>query len=217
MKTYHIVFLFSLIFICNTNAERMRYTCEFVRDSRLIGVWSSKEIVNGKFGTPSILIKGKVSTIKKFKDKRYNKVLDRILKGEKLILIDLWDGHYFTLPYNKENHDMIKFLIKQDKVFETWDKLTIKSQIENSDLIVKAKAMKPQSRRGCIADHPIVPEKTYKGKKAKKHYIAYSSNYKLNKDYLFLIQKQPGTGPNYRVMKAIPWSEADKYLKALKQ
>ena len=219
-----IIILCLCMFTVSTFAKRLPYTHEILSGADLVGIWTANEVKKGKLTGPQKLLKGDPGLAPRIKDKKLAGIIKKLKDGEKLILVIFKireevriASNHGVFEANDKNIKMIKDIINQQiKGAQSWPKFSIKEQIENSALIV----------RGKIIDKGRLPRSqfikvhtTYKGDKKASISIYPVSGMKLaseSEDSLFLVQKMSGTGPEFIVMKKIPWKESEPYLKLLK-
>ena len=221
MKT--IVCLCLLLIIQSASARRLPYTSEIISSADLVGIWTAKEVEEGKLKAPAMVMKGDPALAPMLKGKELGPVLERLEKGERLILTIFEIGGKVSIAKNHgvftasdENIQMIKSIINQRAAKRDWAKMPIEQQVESSSIIVRGKI----KDRGTLPRfQSIQVQAIFKGEKVDSLSIYPVAGIELmgeSADCLFLVQKRLGTGPAYQVMRMIPWGKSQEYLAHVK-
>jgi hypothetical protein len=207
--------------IFTAQAKRMQYTCELVEQAQLIGIWETKDLAKN-IRSPKSILKGDLKVLKgiTIDTSRLDYILNKAKDKQVILIFQIYNkqAHVRTTLWNetsfKKNLETTHAIIKQMALMKKWKSLSKEEQISASDLIVSGQAK--DSGKVCPTLHYIKTEKVYKGKPSDRLSVITIKYESLNSDSLFLMQKQPGSGPAYRVMGIIPAKEAKKYLILLK-
>lgn len=151
---------------------------------------------------------------------RLNRVLREIVDHKWYILfLGINDGRVDIIgdrgyiECNGITEKVIDDIVRQKAYQAKWDELSVKEQIARSDFIIKGTI-----RKGMIypVSYYLKTDKVYRGELSDAEIgVLPTSDDNIGNTSLFFLTKNFGSGPDYRVMKAVPLEKADEYLNIL--
>lgn len=227
MKMMISAILLSVGFACTAHADRLLYTSETVDGATVIGAWSPGDIKKQDQGSvlqkPSRLIKGDSTPLQKvIYTSRLQAAVNGITGRGLILFIRVSDGEadlvgdMAFVPYDEITEKAVLRIVSQFDIRKRWDTMTVRDQIERSDLIVVGSFMDfGQDVEDAVPT--LTVDTTLRGVSTREIELLPDGVTPAQGKFLFFIQRYYGSGPDYMLMRCIPIKRATEYLNAMKK
>ena len=208
--------------------DHLPYTSELVDAATLIGAWSTNELAkeggNLMLRKPSRVFKGDPLLLRD--ETRYTRRLQDAIGGiagrGAILFVTVREGRadlvadLACLPWNGITEKAVSHTVAQLTIRATWNNLSVRQQIENSDIIVAGSLSGLGEHAKSERPNPTVTvENTFRGAPPKAMVVLPGGPPPEKGQALFLIQRYCGSGPDYMVMHCVPLNRATPYFAIL--
>ncbi len=228
MKKMISSILLAMGFACTAHADRLLYTSEMVESATVIGAWIPDDIKKqderSVLQKPSRLFKGdSISLQEAIYAPRLQAAVNGITGRGIILFITVRDGRadlvadLAFVPNDAITAKVVSRVVSQFDLRKIWDTMTVRDQVERSDLIVAGSFMHFGQDVPEDTDPTITIDTTLRGVSTREIVLLPNGVTQAQGKYLFLIQRYYGSGPDYMLMRCIPMERATEHLDAIKK